>query len=35
VAVFVRQGVDFGRAPASRMTDRLTFLPPFSPEAER
>ena len=34
-AVFVGQGVDFGGAPATRSTDRLTFLPPFPPEAER
>lgn len=31
----VGQGVDFGRAPTARTTDRLSFLPPFPPEAER
>lgn len=31
----VRQGMDFGGAPAARAADRLTVLPPFPPEAER
>lgn len=34
-AVLIGQGVDLGRAPATRTTDRLSFLPPFPPEAER
>ena len=34
-AFCVRQRMDFGRPSAARATDRLVFLPPFPPEAER
>ena len=31
----IAQRVDFGRAPAARLADRLIVLPPFPPEAQR
>ena len=34
-AVFVRQGVNFGGSTATGTADRLIFLPPFPPAAER
>lgn len=34
VSATVRFSVDFGREPAARATERLTFLPPFAPAAE-
>ena len=34
VARIVRLGVDFGREPATRASERLALLPPFAPAAE-
>ena len=34
-ALAVDNGVDFGRAPTARASDRLFFRPPFPPAAER
>ena len=34
-ALCVRQRMDFGRPPAARASNRLAFLPPFPPAAER
>ena len=34
-AMRIAQGMDFGRATASRPADRLIVLPPFPPEAQR